>query len=141
VTVAGWDHNGSGPTYNKEEKMIYIYDQEIEITEARMIPVWIAYSPGKIVWHYKQVKPRGKTRVHCEPVWHIKGRWKSGGMLNGGGWRSLSGITADNGIHEILAECHRLAPDQEEKFQRWNKVGGPEATEIFPPVTQSEIRW
>lgn len=119
---------------------IYIFNTEIEILEARMIPVWIEVGPGRIRWHYGPPRriPK-KAKVDIMPVWHIKAKWKDGELLHQGRWRNLTGVNADGGISEIYDRCKELAPLEAGKFEQWNKTDGPEATVLFEPVAEKMV--
>lgn len=119
---------------------IYIFGSEIEILEARMIPVWIEVGPGRIRWHYGPPRkvPKG-AKVDLTPVWHIKAKWKDGELLHQGRWRNLAGVRADDGASEIEARCKELAPLEAAKFEEWAREDGPEATVLFEPVAEKMV--
>lgn len=121
---------------------IYIYDGEIEITDARMIPVWIEHQVHRIKWHYREKLPTRLTKkISEEPVWHFRGRWvKNGAPIQDGKWFSISGaMTADRGIEEIVETAHRIAPDAKSQFEKWAKTDGPRASKIFAMVPPKEV--
>lgn len=107
----------------------------VRLTAARMIPVWIEHLGSEIKWHYAEKKPTRRTKeLREEPVWHVTAEYEDGGLVCDGKWLNLSGFVADDGINEIIAKCHDIAPDVPAKFEQWNKAGGPEASALFEAV-------
>jgi hypothetical protein len=121
---------------------IYVFGEEIEIIEARMLPVWIENRPGEIRWHYGPPKKLSKkSSVTEQPMWHVKAKWKdSGKSLSDGKWLTLTHIKADDGMHEIFPVLHALAPEEIVKFGKWNTTADLKASDIFDPVDPSEVR-
>lgn len=121
---------------------IYINGCEIEITDARMIPVWIEHQGYRIKWHYREKSPTRLTKEMTEePIWHFRAKWVSDGQqVYGGKWFPITGaMRADMGIDEIMGTAHRLAPNVKDQFEAWVKSDGPRASEIFAMVPLKEV--
>lgn len=116
------------------------YGTRVDFLTAQFVPVWIERVAGEIKWHYAEKKPTKRTKeLREEPVWHVTGKFDDGKPLHEGKLVSLAGFVADDGINEIVAECHRLNPDHAAKFNEWNKTGAPNASHFFPTVEAERI--
>jgi hypothetical protein len=121
---------------------IYINGCEIEITDARMIPVWIEHQGYRIKWHYREKSPTRLTKeIREEPVWHFRGKWAHDKKpAYGGKWFAISpAMRAGRGIDEIIETAYRFAPDAKTQFEEWAKADGPCASEIFATIPLKEV--
>jgi hypothetical protein len=111
----------------------------VEITEARLIPVWVVKRPSRIDRYYAPPTkvPKGAS-VEEVPCWHYRGKYTDGHPLCDGKWVDAVGLRADDGWKEIQVKLNELCPDGEEKYRAWDEVGAPEASSFFPPITAKE---
>lgn len=115
------------------------FGSRVALLSARMIPVWIEHTGAAIKWHYRERLPTKRTKELREsPEWFVTGRFDDdreghGGQkpLHDGKLAFWGGFVADDGAKEILTRCQELAPQELEKFERWNRADGPKASELF----------
>lgn len=55
-----------------------------------------------------------------------------------GKWVDAVNLRADNGWVEIQERLDELCPDGRAKYNEWNKVGAPEASHFWPPISEKE---
>lgn len=113
---------------------------KITITSARLIPVWVQRTPGRLDWDYQPPKPTRGAEIEEMPIWFYQGAYAdSGRPVCDGKWCNSGLLRADNGFQEIQAELDRLNPDHAAKWHEWNKADAPDASHFFPPVAPSDI--
>ncbi len=114
--------------------------QDVVLTEARLIPVWVIKRPSRIDRKYTKPSkvPKG-AKVEEVPCWHYRGKYaKDGVPVCDGKWVDAVNLRADNGWLEIQEKLEELCPDGRGKYEAWNKTGAPEASLFFPPVAEKE---
>jgi hypothetical protein len=114
--------------------------QDVILTEARLIPVWVVKRPSRIDRFYKKPAkvPRGAT-VEEVPCWHYRGKYaKDDVPVCDGKWVDAVNLRADGGWVEIQAKLDELCPDGQEKYKEWNKADAPEASHFWPPISEKE---
>lgn len=115
------------------------FGAEVNITEARMIPVWIVKTTGRIKWHYSKPKPRKGATVELMPMWHYRGTYADNGQkVCDGKWVPINDLNCDGGWLELDKLLKSLSPDSNEAFKVWNKAGGPDADELFQTISEKE---
>ena len=104
------------------------FGSRVQFVSARVVKVWTTLGNiGKgheLKWHYTEPKRTKSWRKDVEvdwmDVWHITARYDDDRPGHGGtkpieGERLASDFVADNAMHEILAECYRLNPEDATK--------------------------
>ena len=56
-----------------------------------------------------------------------------------GKWLDLNTFRADDGIRELMFKVMDLDPVGVAKAEGWNKVGSPEASELFEPIDEKMV--
>jgi hypothetical protein len=117
------------------------FGSEIEIIDARMIPVWVIHKGHEVIWEYaKPKKPLRHWEVTEQPTWHYRGYYKDNSSpVCDGKWVDANSLKADGGWSEIQKQLLNFAPGAQRKYEEWNKKGAPEASHFFPPARASEI--
>lgn len=100
----------------------------VQFLSAEVVPIWTTLgnigSGHELRWHFLEPKRtkawRGKVEIDCMDVWHVNARFDDPRKGHGGtkvieGLRPATNYVADDGIHEIIAECYRLNPEHAAK--------------------------
>jgi hypothetical protein len=115
---------------------------EVQITEARMAPIWVERQSCKIVRHMKEKKPTRLTKELTATVgWFVKLKATDDGhQLYNGKWSEMHLLRADDGIKDLNTEFGKMIGDAElAKFREWNKGDSPDATHYWPLLSDAEV--
>lgn len=114
--------------------------QDVILTEARLIPVWVIKRPGRIDRAYRkpskcQRAPLSRkclagTTAASMPATTIRCATASG---------LTPSIYAPMTLGRNSGELDELCPDGKAKYQEWNKIGAPEASHFWPPISEKEV--
>ncbi len=115
---------------------------KVQMTEARIAPIWIEKRPGEIKRHMTEPRPTKRTKnVEATVSWFAKLKAEDGGrMLYDGKWAEVYLLKADEGWQEVNAAFIKLlAPGESEKYEAWIKTDdGPAATDLFALIPAKE---
>lgn len=109
------------------------FGKEVNFTAAKIIPMWSEYRNGEILHHYSRPESTKRTKkIEEMPTWHVTAIYAADGhALSDGKYTAAGNFVADDGIREIHDVMHALRPSWEDDWNRWNKVGGPDQTEVW----------
>lgn len=114
----------------------------VELTQARLVPIWIERHPGEVKWHYSQpTKLRKKSKVECVPMWFYKGDYTEipFAPVCDGNWTDANSLRATEGWKEISAKLTELNPGDAAKYEEWSKTNAPEAWHFFAPLDYKQV--
>ena len=115
------------------------FGEEVQLTEARLIPMWFVQRPYDRTTHYrKPTKVPKRASVEEFPSWHVRSTGEGGRLVCDGKWFEVISLTADDGWNEIMIALCKLNPTDAAKYNEWNKAGAPEASHFFPPIDPKE---
>ncbi len=117
------------------------FGEPCEFIEARLAPQWFERRRGENKIHFRKPKQTKQTIEIEETVaWLVKAKATDGRLVCYGKWVEMIGFRADEGLRELHQVFEAILPaDELDKFHRWNKKDGPEATTLWPLLDTKEV--